>query len=241
MSLKRTVKRSKRAAFTLVELLVVIGIGIIIATLSITSYSKVVASGLLTTTTQAVIGLLDQARETAISRNAYVEVRVYELPAPSANPTSGTLSQFRAMQTFLVTSSGYTQLTKVLIFPTPMILQFSDYTTPSGTLSTSTTDHCTLLNNNLDASLGLRLTSGWNAPSTLLPAIGTPPSLPTYQSNYGAVVFRFTPKGNLNLDNTKQWFLTLISSTDKLTGNLPNNYATIQIDGFTGKTSYYRP
>jgi len=234
-------KHRNKAGFTLVELLVVIAIGIIIASLSISSFQKVVSSGLLTTTTQAVIGILDQARETAIARNSYVEVRIYELPAPSASPTSGTLAQFRAMQTFLVTNSGYTQLTKLYVFPTPMVLQFSDNTVPSGTLTTSTTDHSTLLNNSLDSSLGLRTPASWNS---ITPAIGTPPSLPTYQNNYGAVVFRFGPKGNLSVDNTKQWFLTILSSTDNPSNSntfLPKNYATIQIDGFTGKTSYYRP
>jgi len=226
-----------------VELLVVVAIGIIIASLSITSYTKVVSSGLMTTTSQAVIGLLDQARQTAISRNSYVEVRVYELPTSSASPTSGALTQFRGMQTFLVTNSGYTQLTKLYVFPTPIIFQLSDNSTPSGTLTTSNTDHATLLNPSLDSSLGLRTPASWG---TITPAIAnnTAPSLPKYGTNYAAIVFRFTPKGSLNLDNTKQWFLTLISSTDNPTNSatyLPKNYATIQIDGFTGKPIYYRP
>jgi len=239
MSLKQIGNRSTRAGFTLVELLVVIAIGIIIASLSITSYSKVVNAGLLTTTVQSVIGLLDQARETAISRNCYVEVRIYKLPTTAAGPT-GALTQFRGMQTFLVTNSGYTQLTKLYVFPTPMVFQISDLTTVSGT--TSATDHSTLLNSSLDSSLGLRTPTGWG--TDLTPAIGTPPSLPSYLNNYATVVFRFNPKGGLNLDNTKQWFLTIVSAMDNPTGSatyLPKNYATLQIDGFTGKVSYYRP
>jgi uncharacterized protein (TIGR02596 family) len=233
MALKTTGKRFGKRGFTLVELLLVIAIGIIISTLSITSYSKVVASGLLTTTMQSVVGLLDQARETAISRNAYVEVRIYELPLNTLSPTSGALSQFRAMQLFQVTSTGYTQLSKIYYFPSPMIIQLSD-----GSNSGSTTDHSTLLNSSVDISLTPKTPGAWG---TVVPPIGTAPSLPTYGSNYAAITFRFTPKGGLSLDNTKQWFFTLISSIDKLTGTLPSNYATIQIDGFNGKASYYRP
>lgn len=237
-----TRKRGRKAGFTLVELLVVVAIGIIIASLSITSYTKVVSSGLLTTTTQAVIGLLDQARQTAISRNSYVEVRIYKLPNPADNPLTGDLAargQFRGMQTFLVTNTGYTQLTKLYVFPTPMVLQLSDLTISNGT--TSTTDHATLLNTSLNAALGLRTPSSWG---TIIPAMTTAPSLPSFQSNYAAIVFRFTPKGSLSLDNTQQWFLTIISATDNPTNSAtftPKNFATIQIDGFTGKMSYYRP
>lgn len=233
--------RSTKAGFTLVELLVVVAIGIIIASLSITSYTKVVSSGLLTTTTQSVIGLLDQARLTAISRNCYVEVRIYELPTAAAGP-NGAQTQFRGMQTFLVTNSGYTQLTKLLLFPAPIVLQISDLSTPTGTFATSLTDHSTLLNSTVDSSLGLRTPGSWG--TGVIPPIGTAPTLPSFQNNYSAITFRFTPKGSLSLDNTKQWFLTIVSATDNPTNSptyLPKNYATLQIDGFTGKTSYYRP
>jgi uncharacterized protein (TIGR02596 family) len=225
MALKKTGRAYGSAGFTLVELMTVIAIGIIIAALSISSYSKVVAAGLLTTTTQSVVGLLDQARQTAISRNTYVEVRFYELPAASATAT-GAQTQWRAMQTFLVTNSGYTQLSKVLFFPSPLIIQVSP-------LSQST-----LLNPSQDASgteLVQRTSGGWGTT--------TPPSLPTYGTNYTTIAFRFTPRGSLYLDATKQWFFTFYSASDKIIGatSLPANFTTIQVDGFSGKATYYRP
>jgi hypothetical protein len=99
--------------------------------------------------------------------------------------------------------------------------------------------HSSLLDSSQDSSLSVK------TPAALAfagPPVVTALSLPTYQNNYAAITFRFTPKGGLNLDATKQWFLTIVSSQDKImANNLPANYATIQIDGFTGKSVYFRP
>jgi uncharacterized protein (TIGR02596 family) len=231
----KTVRNSARGAFTLIELLVVITIGAILATLSISSFISLVNSGALTTAMQSAVGVLDQARQTAVSLNSYVEVRIYELPLSSDNPTTGTPVAYRGLQTFLVTPTGYTQLSKVTVLPTP--LQLAPDIAHSSLLDSSATTG--------DTSLILRTPASWG---TVTPPIGTAPSLPVYQNNYGAVTFRFTPKGSLNLNNTNssgnsiQWFFTLYSSRDKIVANsLPANFATIQIDGFTGKTIYYRP
>lgn len=236
------------------ELLVVICIGAIIGTISVSTYSKLVGSGALTIGMQSFIGALDQARQTAIARNNYVEVRLYQLPA-SSTPT-GTIVSYRAMQTFLVTTSGsYTPMSKVLVLPAPLIIQAAN-------TSNETLNHSTLLDNTYDNSLTAfsgTTTGTWSYYSTLsgttiyvTPAIVTPPSLPTYGTQYNAICFRFNPKGGLNLNasatisgslTSLQWYITLVSSNDSVnsTTNLPNNFATIQIDGFTGKASYYRP
>jgi hypothetical protein len=68
--------------------------------------------------------------------------------------------------------------------------------------------------------------------------------LPVYQNNYNALIFRFTPKGSTTLDATKSWFATLILQNDPVTtgaNNLPANFATIQIDPFSGRAKAYRP
>ena len=66
--------------------------------------------------------------------------------------------------------------------------------------------------------------------------------LPIYKQNYNALTFRFSSKGSLQLDVTKQWFATLVMLNDPLKANgLPNNFSVIQMDPVTGQTSIYRP
>jgi len=104
--------------------------------------------------------------------------------------------------------------------------------------------HSSLLDSTKDvlsspSSLSIRTPASWGA---VTPAIGTAPSLPNYNTNYGAITVRFTPQGSLTLDNSLHWFFTIVSSNDGIiANNLPANYAAIQIDGYTGKTTYYRP
>ncbi len=222
------IRNFRQAGFTLVELLVVIAIGAIITTMSISIYSKVLASGSLTIATQMVTATLEQARQTAVTRNAYVEVRIYELPLSTDNPATGPLSVYRAFQTFLVTNTGYTPLSKVLFLPTPLVVQ-----------CTPDLSHSSLLDSTLDSSLNLK---AFSSLAFAGPPVVAAPSLPTYGNNYAAITFRFTPKGSLTLDASKQWFLTVYSPRDKIVSNsLPANYATIQIDAYTGKSAYFRP
>lgn len=211
----------------MIELLVVLAVGAIIATLSVTVYTKILAAGGFNSTAQAVAGALDQARQTALTRNSYVEVRIYELP-DYPSPPNGTLAVYRGMQTFLVTGTGYVQLTKLYLFPIPLIIQSSDLT------------HSTLLDGSQDSSLTLKTYTALAFPSTPSPIPA--PLLPNFQNNYAAITFRFAPNGSLNLSAAKQWFLTIISERDGIVANnLPANYITVQIDSFSGKTTYFRP
>ncbi len=213
-------RRHGTAAFTLVELLVVIAVGAIITALSVSVFTQVVKAGALTTAVQSVVGILDQARLSAITHNNYVEVRLYELPDYQVDPASGPLTVYRAVQSFLVTSTGYVPLTKLNLLPMPILFQ-------------NDAIHSTLLSGTVQTPAMLAFTGP--------PAIPAP-QLPLYGMNYAAITFRFSPKGSMNLTGSQQWLLTLVNPRDPIiANNLPANYATIQIDAFTGKAAYYRP
>ena len=216
--------RSSRG-FSLVELLVVLGIMAIMMAIMVPSITSVMRSYQLDSAAQGMLGQLTFARQTAQTEGGTttaacaVQVRIYELPDYNQSST-GAPAVYRGMQAFLESAPTSTNtvtvtaITKPYFFPAPIII------------STNTTVS-TLLNQS--PTLG----------STLNPSF----PLPVYQNNYKYVVFRFTPTGQTDLPAT-QTLITLISESAATTHaaySLPANYQTIQIDPINGAIRSYRP
>ena len=85
--------------FSLVELLIVVGIIGLIATLAMGGLNNVLRATKLTTAAQLIADQMNVARQTATARNLPVEVRFYTLP--DWDRTSGTPTYMRGMQVFL--------------------------------------------------------------------------------------------------------------------------------------------
>jgi len=64
----------RETAFSLIEILVVLAIGAILATVSLTAFTQIGQSGALTKTGSGIVGILEQARAYAVARNAPVWV-----------------------------------------------------------------------------------------------------------------------------------------------------------------------
>jgi uncharacterized protein (TIGR02596 family) len=213
----------KRHSFTLVELLVVIAIGAILAVISAGAYSKIVRSTTVSTGSQMLTGALDFARQTAITRNTDVEFRIYELPDANASPSAPPVNQYRGFQTFLIADGTTNALTKPSFLPPPAVIS---------------------ANPAVSSIIGLV-----PQPASTF----SPQTLPLYGSNYQALVFRFSPNGGLETPSSAAaatavasgWFMSLVLLNDPLstTGNtsLPANFATIQIDPFSGRAKVFRP
>ena len=167
-------------------------------------------------------GALDFARQTAITRNTDVEFRIYYLPDVNATPASGTLSQYRGFQTFLIADGTTNALTKPSFLPPPAVIS---------------------ANTAVSSVVGL----------TPQPSSTFGQTLPLYGNNYQALAFRFSPNGGLETPTapetpaavTTGWFMSLVLLNDPLntSGNtaLPANFATIQIDPFSGRAKVFRP
>lgn len=199
--------------FSLMEMLLVIALITVISAIVVPSVTGVVRSHKLTTATQALIGDLDFARQTAASRNRAVEFRLYKLP-----PLQKPLEQpetFRGYQIFLMEKGKAIPLTEVKYLPAPVAIS------PDAVVSSL-----------LDT--GSRpLTRGADLPAARIPAC---------ELNYQAAIFRFTPDGSTDLAQDRQWFVSLVLDQDPIVAkNLPANYSTIQIDPFNGRTLVYRP
>jgi len=199
-------------ALSLVEILVVLVIVVILAALTLPAINSMGRSSALNGTVQSVTGVLDLARQTAMSQNRPVEVRFYKLPDAAQSP-SAPPSVYRAMQTFLVDFESTNVASKMTRFSTPVIMS-----------------------DTLDAS---SLLDDTNLPEQAAPA-GF--DLPEYGSNYRYRSFRFKPDGGMDLPLDGKWFFTLYAQNDTIVSNgLPANFATVEIQPLTGRTKVMRP
>ncbi|MCH1506478.1 MAG: Verru_Chthon cassette protein D [Verrucomicrobiales bacterium] len=55
------------------------------------------------------------------------------------------------------------------------------------------------------------------------------------------VAFDFEPTGSTNLGSAKQWYVTLVDERKEKGAEIPDNFATVQIDPFTGAVRLIRP
>ena len=55
------------------------------------------------------------------------------------------------------------------------------------------------------------------------------------------VAFDFEPTGSTNLGAAKQWYVTLVDERKDKGAEIPDNFATVQIDPFTGAIRLIRP
>jgi uncharacterized protein (TIGR02596 family) len=117
------VRTSRSAAFSLVELLIVITIIVIMASLMGPTLNSALRGTALTQASDKVIGVLSLARQTAVSKAQTVEVRFYcytnkELP--------GDTGQGHAIQAFTVDDSNIaTPMMKAQILPNSVIISTS--------------------------------------------------------------------------------------------------------------------
>lgn len=164
-----------------------------------------------------VLTSLSQARQTAISRNRIVEVRLYKYSDPSKDqePADG---RFRSMQLFPIDPLGPSGT------PAPLggMLHFagSTYIASNAQLSS--------------------LVDPVARPTVTGAALGQP--IPPYGLAYQAATFRFYPDGSTDLPIDRPWFLTLVPdiTLDTIT-TPPENFVTIVIQPTTGKAKLHRP
>lgn len=215
---------AKRAAFSLIELIVVIAIIAIIAAFTVPAASTILRGSKLTQASQIVTDQISLARQTALTRNRSMEVRFIrfgdpETPGESASdPSTG---HFRAMQVFEVLESGVAvPLDKPQLLPQSVIMN------PSAELSS--------------------LIGGSSQKTTK--ATNSDPELPRgIARNYEYVAFRFLEDGSTNLSPTGgaaagKWFVTLHNANEKVSGSTPPaNFFTLQIDPVSGATKLFRP
>ena len=203
--------------FSLIELLVVLAIAGVLATLAIPTITGMMRSYQLNAASDLIMNQLAMARQAALSQSHLVQVRFYYLPDYGQAP-SGNKTVYRAIQSFTegdppaTGSPTLTAVTKIIFFPAPVVLS-------------------------TNASPNL---------SPLLPASPTAagssdPSLPTYGNNYDYVSFHYKPDGSTDLVTGNNSATLIMENDPSASAGLPNNYRTIQIDPAIGTARRFSP
>ncbi len=225
-----------KAAFSLIEMLVVVAIIVMIMAVATPALMRTLQSSKLSGAGDALLGAISQAQQFAFTQNSPVEIRFFKFNTDIDLP--GARQDFRAYQMFKVTTAALTSgstLTETFI--------------PMGTLSrlpdsitlVADSDLSPLLNGNSQQDTKNGSTPGYSGVSG---------------ATYNAI--RFMPDGSYRVAGTiSSSGLTTIPFAQDITlchvtlasdagsaitaKNLPPNFYTIQIDPFTGKARTYRP
>lgn len=198
-------------------MLVVLAIGAILVAVTIPTLQGPMRSYKLNATAQLLMNQLVFARQNALSGSHLVQVRFYLLP--DYNQSAGaSLGVYRAIQCFseaAPTASGtiaLTPLAKPIFFFSPVIISTNSSPKVSPLLATTPV-----------------------TPSQ------SDPTVSIYQKNYQYTNFHFKPDGSTDLSSGTN-SITLVLENDKtVTGGLPNNYETLQIDPTIGTVRSFTP
>lgn len=188
------------SAFSLLELLVVIGMMALLLALIVPAFSSVGRANQLTAATQTVLDQLNRARQEALSRNRSVQFQIISASR------DGSSNAWRAIRYVILNESGAAGsnaiTNRVAWLPQSIIIS------PSSTLS-------------------------------VIPVAGTTTNVSLPGNRTGtATYFTFRPDGTTDItDPAVHW--TLVD--EKIAGDPPPNFSTIQVDTRTGRPRLFRP
>lgn len=212
-------KSGTECGFSLLELLVVLGIIALLAGLSVPAFNRTLRASNLNTGGRLLVDQLNQARQMARSRSQPIEVRLYKLPDYGRPPTeavTATNGVYRGFQIFLMEDNGMpTAMAQPALFRDPVMISAGE-------------TESALLQDAADSS----------SPHYEQTPAATDPVVGVYGRNYRYVPFRFTPGGSTNLSSERN-FVTLILQNTKSPAE-GGDFFTVQIDPVSGGIRSFR-
>lgn len=232
----------KSHGFSLIELLIVMAIVVLLASLMTPAFNVLSSSGTLSKSASDISGVLEQARTYAMGKSTYVYVGIQEVDQVSPTASNGIGRLALAM---IASKDGTRPYTN-----SPGTLTANTNTTPIGKVRYFENLHLT----NAES-----LVSGTNMtgrPSNNVVDLSTNYSTVTFNWTNGSAKYAFTqvvefdPQGVARVQNASTYSpaiqnyieLALIPTHGNIApAKVPANQAAVQINGLTGAVRVYRP
>jgi uncharacterized protein (TIGR02596 family) len=211
-------------AFSLVELLVVIGVIAVLMVLSAPSMSAAFKGSKLTQGGEAFRNLINQGRQMALKNNLPVEVRIFkydDLETPEET------SYYMAARLYLMRlnlgSNNDPMTSELKEEAVGNLLKL-----PAGIILSDDVQQSSLID-----------------PSKVISGKGNVKGIDPDQTEKEAeyVAFQIRPDGSLNLPSTQRWFLTLYNREEIIRGkqSTPSDYVCLQVNPYTCDVRWYHP
>lgn len=213
-------KRST-SGFSLVEMIVVVGIIAVIAAFAVPAANTIIRGSQISQASQLVTDQISLARQMALTKNRSVEVRFYryaDSEQPGEDIEKPETGKFRAIQLFEIQENGVAiAIGKITRLPMSVVIN--------------------------DGKLTTLIDTEGNSSQKPKEPVDADPELPRgVKKKYEYSSFRFLPDGSTNLPVTKTWYATIHAITDIVDSDTPPpNFFTIQVDPVSGTTKSYRP
>jgi prepilin-type N-terminal cleavage/methylation domain-containing protein len=213
--------------FSLVELLVVVGIMSILATITTLSVTGIKTSGNANNAILTIGAFIDQCRQYALANNTYVYVGIYQNPATSGAASEVWLAAVASSDGTDISSGGQSSITV-------------------GTNARAITKLVRLSGVDLQSAIQSQFatTANWTVPSGVadISQPGTTTIGPLGAANTKLpVTFYFSPDGAASTNGTVSTCLAFgIEVTAGSSSSHHRNPAVFQIAGLTGLTKIYR-
>lgn len=251
--MKKLRRYDSATGFTLVELLVVIGIMGLLLALSAPIWSSLTGSSSITKSSSDIQGILEQARSYSLANNTYTYVGIWEVDVMRAQQGGSNLPQGigRVALGVVASPSGLKPFSSgATLSPTTISsanavplskLAFFDNLHITGDLTNSFSGGLNRMPSDLVITSNTPTTLGFQWPLT---------ATATQYPNSFVKVIEFSPQGcarfqtNTAYDSSLQNYLELElvpSRGNSIAPSDAKNSAIIQINGITGAVRVYRP
>lgn len=218
--------RRSRAAFSLIELMVVLGIVGLLLAFAAPNLFSLITSNTLSGEGTVLRNQLTLAQQLAVSRSADVEIRFFKMKNEDAAQTDDA---FRAFQLFQYNSKGeLAPISQYFRVRAPVAIHDG--------LST-------LLNTKSGGATSDDKRYGFDSPRAGTADAPSGEGGELKPTPY--VSFRFRPDGSTDLPHrtgsSDTWYITMVQGEGALQSNRPDNYFCLQVNPYNGQVSEFRP
>ena len=210
----------RQRAFTLIELMVVILVIGVVMSLTVPAVLSALKGNKLTIAADLLRAQLTYAQLQAQKENAPIQVRFFQYKDPTL---PGSEDKFRAYQFFRRSAFDHNDQYSTSVNKSVEVME------PVTPLRKLPPPIVFADSERISTLLGLQKVRG------------EVPYKRNRTLNAQFVAFDFQPSGLTNLGGSKQWYVTLVDEKKERGAGIPDNFATVQIDPFTGSVRLIRP